>query len=301
MRSGGNPSRGQSSKWQSFRSSSGNSSTPQGNTGHQGSSMSNEVPTSQIVKRSIGGSVVGEERLVMGVAKRGTKLKTIRRRIEHKELERQRQPQPNNLQPEGGIINHSKAELSHLYITSVDRVSVDPHKVEAIVNWPRPTNVTKVKSFMGLVGYYRRFVKDFSKIATPLIQLTGKNVPFEWNDKREKTFQILKNQLASIPILALPSGTDGFTIYSDASCRWLGCILMQHGKVIAYASRQLRPHEKKYLTHDPEIAAVVFALKIWCHYLYGVTCKIFTDHKSLKYLFYLEGAEYETTKMARID
>ncbi|GFS42479.1 hypothetical protein Acr_00g0080050 [Actinidia rufa] len=84
---------------------------------------------------------------------------------------------------------------------------------------------------------------------------------------------------------ALPSGTDGFTIYSDASHRGLGCVLMQHGKVIAYASRQLRPHEKNYPTHDLELAAVVFALKIWRHYLYGVTCEVFTDHKSLKYLF----------------
>ncbi|GFS41476.1 hypothetical protein Acr_00g0074550 [Actinidia rufa] len=80
---------------------------------------------------------------------------------------------------------------------------------------------------------------------------------------------------------ALPSGTDGFTIYSDASHRGLGCVLMQHGKVIAYASRQLRPHEKNYPTHDLELAAVVFALKIWRHYLYGVTCEVFTDHKSL--------------------
>ncbi|GFS37755.1 hypothetical protein Acr_00g0053750 [Actinidia rufa] len=84
---------------------------------------------------------------------------------------------------------------------------------------------------------------------------------------------------------ALPSGADGFTIYSDASHRGLGCILMQHGKVIAYASRQLRSHEKNYPTHDLELAAVVFALKIWRHYLYGVTCEVFTDHKSLKYLF----------------
>ena len=86
-------------------------------------------------------------------------------------------------------------------------------------------------------------------------------------------------------ILTLPSGTEGFTIYSDASHRGLGCVLMQHGKVIAYASRQLRPHEKNYPTHDLELAAVVFALKIWRHYLYGVTCEVFTDHKSLKYLF----------------
>ena len=95
----------------------------------------------------------------------------------------------------------------------------------------------------------------------------------------------MKNQLVSAPILALSSRTDGFAIYSDTSHRGLGCILMQHEKMIAYASRQLRPHEKNYPMHDLELAAVVFALKFWHDYLYGVTCEIFIDHKSLKYLF----------------
>ena len=115
---------------------------------------------------------------------------------------------------------------------------------------------------MGLVRYYRRFVKDFSKTATPLTQLTRKNVLFEWNEKREKSFQLLKNQLVCTLILTLPSETNGFILYSDASHKGLGCILMQHGKVIAYASKQLRSHEKNYPTHDLELAAVVFALKI---------------------------------------
>ena len=123
------------------------------------------------------------------------------------------------------------------------------------------------------------------RIVTPLTQHTQKNAPFEWNEKQEKSFQILKKRLMSAPILALPSRIDDFTIYNDASHQGLGCVLMQHGKVIAYASRQLRPHEKNYPTHDLELAIVVFALKIWRHYLYGVTCEVFTDHKSLKYLF----------------
>ena len=95
----------------------------------------------------------------------------------------------------------------------------------------------------------------------------------------------MKNRLISAPILALPFGIDDFTIYSDASHQGLGCILIQHGKVIAYASRQLRLHEKNYLTHDLELAVVVFDLKIWRHYLYGVTYEIFIDYKSLKYIF----------------
>ena len=90
--------------------------------------------------------------------------------------------------------------------------------------------------------------------------------------------------MTSAPILANPSGTGGFVIYRDASHQGLGCVLMQHGKVIAYTSRQLRPGEISYPTHDLELAAVVFALKIWRHYLYGETFQIFTDHKSLKYL-----------------
>jgi hypothetical protein len=89
----------------------------------------------------------------------------------------------------------------------------------------------------------------------------------------------------SAPILTIPDGSGGLIIYSDASKKGLGCVLMQHGRVVAYASRQLKPYEQNYPTHDMELAVVVFALKIWRHYLYGVQCKIFTDHKSLKYIF----------------
>jgi hypothetical protein len=95
----------------------------------------------------------------------------------------------------------------------------------------------------------------------------------------------LKHRLVTAPVLTLPSGTGGFVIYSDASYKGLGCVLMQNGKVIAYASRQLKVHERNYPTHDLELAAVVFALKIWRHYLYGEHCEIYTDHKSLKYFF----------------
>nr|GEZ32543.1 reverse transcriptase [Tanacetum cinerariifolium] len=105
------------------------------------------------------------------------------------------------------------------------------------------------------------------------------------NKEREKSFEELKQHLVSAPVLTFPSGSGGFQIYSDASKKGLGCVLMQHGKVIAYASRQLKPYEVNYPTHDLELAAVVFALKNWRHYLYGESCDIFTDHKSLKYIF----------------
>ncbi|GJY73608.1 putative nucleotidyltransferase, ribonuclease H [Tanacetum coccineum] len=177
----------------------------------------------------------------------------------------------------------ASAFLGH--IVSADGIIMDPSKVEAITKWPRPTTVTEVRSFLGLAGYYRRFVEGFSRLALPLTQLMRKGEKFVWTDERQESFEELKRRLVSAPILTLPSGSGGFQIYSDASKKGLGCVLMQHGKVIAYASRQLKPYEVNYPTHDLELAAVVFALKIWRHYLYGEACDIFTDHKSLKYIF----------------
>nr|GFB73281.1 RNA-directed DNA polymerase [Tanacetum cinerariifolium] len=177
----------------------------------------------------------------------------------------------------------SVAFLGH--IVSAEGITMDPVKVEAITKWPRPTPVTEVCSFLGLAGYYRRFVEGFSRLALPLTKLMRKGDKFVWNEEREKSFEELKQCLVSAPVLTLPSGSGGFQIYSDASKKGLGCVLMQPGKVIAYASRQLKPYKVNYPTHDLELAAVVFALKIWRHYLYGESCDIFTDHKSLKYIF----------------
>ncbi|GKV41219.1 hypothetical protein SLEP1_g48785 [Rubroshorea leprosula] len=143
----------------------------------------------------------------------------------------------------------------------------------------------EIRSFLGLAGYYCRFVGDFSRIALPMTRLIRKNTKFEWTPKCEKSFLTLKEKLITTPVLALPINGEKFTIYSDASKKGLGCVLMQKDRVIAYASRQLKPYEENYPTHDLELAVVVFALKIWRHYLYGETCEIFTDHKSLKYIF----------------
>ena len=171
------------------------------------------------------------------------------------------------------------------HVVSADGIYVDPHKVEAVASWEQPTTVTEVRSFLGLTGYYRRFIEGFSKLAGPLHCLTRKGVKFEWTDRCEGSFQTLKEKLTSAPVLTLPEGNEGFKVYSDASHQGLGCMLMQHKRVVAYASRQLKKHELNYPTHDLELAAVIFALKTWRHYLYGATCQIFTDHKSLKYLF----------------
>ncbi|XP_073041962.1 uncharacterized protein [Primulina eburnea] len=129
-------------------------------------------------------------------------------------------------------------------------------------------------------GYYRRFIEGFSQIARSITQLTQKNAPFIWSPECEASFVELKERLTSAPVFTIPSGVGGFTVHTDASHQGLGCVLMQHGRVVAYASRHLKPHESKYPVHDLELAAVVFALKIWGHYFYGETFEIFTDHKS---------------------
>src|SRR5262249_49054378 len=177
----------------------------------------------------------------------------------------------------------SIAFLGH--VISRDGIQVDPRKIEAIINWQRPTTVTEIQSFLGLAGYYHRFIQDFSRLAAPLTRLTQKNVRFQWTEDCEQSFQRLKECLTSAPVLALPFGTGGYTVYCDTSRIGLGCFLMQHGRVIAYGSRQLKNHEKNYPTHDLELAAVSFVLKMLRHYLYEETCEIYTDHKSLQYIF----------------
>nr|GEV36177.1 retrotransposon protein, putative, Ty3-gypsy subclass [Tanacetum cinerariifolium] len=139
----------------------------------------------------------------------------------------------------------------------------------------------------GLAGYYRRFIENFSKIAKPLTLLTQKNKTYVWGDKQDEAFHILKEKLCNAPVLALPDGPNDFVVYCDASKQGSGCVLMQRGKMIAYASRQLKTHEKNYTTYDLALGVVVFALKIWRHYLYGTkSVIIYTDHKSLQYIFH---------------
>ncbi|XP_073038265.1 uncharacterized protein, partial [Primulina eburnea] len=171
------------------------------------------------------------------------------------------------------------------HIISSSGVEVDPSKVEAVKEWPVPNSVTEIRSFLGLAGYYRKFIQGFSSIAVPMTALTKKNAKFVWGPECQDSFDKLKQALISAPVLSMPSGQGEYVLYTDASKLGLGAVLMQNDRVIAYASRQLKIHEKNYPTHDLELAAVVFALKIWRHYLYGEKCKIFTDHKSLKYFF----------------
>ncbi|GJT10193.1 putative reverse transcriptase domain-containing protein [Tanacetum coccineum] len=141
------------------------------------------------------------------------------------------------------------------HVVNQSSIHVDPSKIEAMKNWKAPT--------------------------TPL----EKNEKYEWGEKEEEAFQTLKNNLCGAPILSLPDVIEDFAVYCDASNQRLGCVLMQRGKVIAYASSQLKIHEKNYTTHDLELGAVVFALKTWRHYLYGTKSVIYTDHKSLQHIF----------------
>nr|KYP49119.1 Transposon Ty3-G Gag-Pol polyprotein [Cajanus cajan] len=149
----------------------------------------------------------------------------------------------------------------------------------------RPRTVTNIRSFVGLAGYYRRFIERFSKIVAPLTQLIRKEQPFIWTNACEQSFDELNRRLTTSPMLVLPDSGEPFDVYCDASHQGLGCVLMQNRKVVAYASRKLKNHERNYLTHDLELATVVFVLKIWRHYLYGARFSVFSDHKSLKYLF----------------
>ncbi|WVZ89116.1 hypothetical protein U9M48_035568 [Paspalum notatum var. saurae] len=167
-------------------------------------------------------------------------------------------------------------EVSFLgHILSEKRVAVDPSKVEDVLNWKQPETVTEIRSFLGLAGYYHRFIKDFSKTVKPMTSLMKKNAKYVWSPNCEEAFQTLKKLLTSAPVLAQPHVTKPFDVYCDASDNGLGCVLMQEGRVI---------HEVNYPTHDLELVAVVHALKIWRHYLLGNTCHIYTDHKSLKYI-----------------
>ncbi|KAK5841679.1 hypothetical protein PVK06_004000 [Gossypium arboreum] len=118
------------------------------------------------------------------------------------------------------------------HVVSADRIRVDPKKIEAVIQWKVPKNVSEVRSFLGLAGYYRRFVNGFSKIALPMTKLLQKNIPFVWNEQCQKSFEVLKRMLTEAPVLTLPESERDFVVYSDASLSGLGCVLMQNGKVI---------------------------------------------------------------------
>nr|GEX30792.1 putative reverse transcriptase domain-containing protein [Tanacetum cinerariifolium] len=147
------------------------------------------------------------------------------------------------------------------HVIESEGIHVDPTKIESIKDWAAPKTPTEICQFLGLAGYYRRFIESFLKIARPMTKLTQKSMKFDWGEKVEAAFQLLKQKLCSAPILDLPERSENFVVYCDASHKGLGVVLMQKEKVIAYASHQLKVHEKNYTTHDLELGAVVFSLK----------------------------------------
>ncbi|GJR81344.1 putative reverse transcriptase domain-containing protein [Tanacetum coccineum] len=142
------------------------------------------------------------------------------------------------------------------YVINSQGIHVDPAKIESIKDWASPKTPMEIRKFLGLVGYYQRFIEGLLKISKPMTKLTQKKVKFVWGDKQEAAFQLLKQKLCSAPILALSEGSEDFIAYRDASIKGLGVVLMQREKVVAYASRHLKILRKNYTTHDLELGAV---------------------------------------------
>jgi hypothetical protein len=153
------------------------------------------------------------------------------------------------------------------------------------MEWPAPTNVTEVRSFMGLAGYYRWFVEGFLKIENPITELQKKNKKFVWTEKCAEEFWRLKELLTTTPILKVPDMDTYFLVCTDTSKEGLGGFLMQDGQVIAYILRKLRRHEENYAMHYLELLAIIYALKVWRHYLVGQKFELKTDHCGLQYIF----------------
>jgi hypothetical protein len=171
------------------------------------------------------------------------------------------------------------------HVISKGGISVDSSKVQDVLGWKVPTSVGDIETFLGLAGYYQRFIEGFSKISKPVTELLKEDKKFDWTPTCEVSFQESKKRLMTALMLVVLDMEEPFSIYCDALGQGLGCVLMQDGRVVAYASQQVRKHEVNNPTHDLELVTVVHTLKIWRHYLMGKRCKLYTDHKSLKYIF----------------
>ncbi|OMO90520.1 reverse transcriptase [Corchorus capsularis] len=183
-------------------------------------------------------------------------------------------------------LSPTKEELCLLldFVVSSQGIEVDEEKIKAIKDWPTPTNVGQVRSFHGLVGFYRRSVKDFSTLATPITSVMKKNAPFKWGKEQQEAFETLKEKLTNAPLLVLPNFNNTFEIECDASGVGIGAVLMQGGKPVTYFSEKLNGAALNYPTYDKELYALVRALQTWQHYLWPKEFVIHTDHESLKYL-----------------
>jgi hypothetical protein len=195
-------------------------------------------------------------------------------------------------------------EVDYLgHVVSKDGLKVDPKKVEAVKSWPEPTDLGQLRSFMGLVGYYRKFVPALAQIALPLSELVKKNVPWIWSDQQRQAFERLKEALTTAPVLAIPQFGKPYIIYTDASDYAVGAVLLQDQgdgpRPCAYFSRKLRPAEKNYSVGDKELLAIICALREYSVYIQGVPTKLYTDHANHKTLFSRKAEEFETPRVAR--
>jgi hypothetical protein len=170
------------------------------------------------------------------------------------------------------------------YVVTSQGIEVDEAKIFAITSWPLPTTVTQVRSFLGLAGYYRCFVQDFSTIAAPLHGLTKNGVLFLWGPAQQQAFDALKSKLTQAPFLQLPDFEKSFELECDASRIGIGGVLIQGGKPVAFLSEKLHGPSLNYSTYDKEFYALMRVLQTWQHYLWSKEFVIHSDHKSLKYL-----------------
>ncbi|KAK8947224.1 hypothetical protein KSP39_PZI006735 [Platanthera zijinensis] len=176
-----------------------------------------------------------------------------------------------------------QSEVEYLgHLVSAQGVRADPKKIESMVEWPRPTSVRALRGFLGLTGYYRRFVKDYGKLARPLTQLLHKE-SFTWHDEAERAFCTLKEAMTTTPVLALPDFTKEFVVETDASGVGIGAVLMQEGRPLAYFSKALAPRTLGLSTYEKEMLAILHAVTLWRPYLLGHHFKVRTDHQSLKH------------------
>eukprot|EP00253_Pinus_taeda_P013617 PITA_13617 len=179
-----------------------------------------------------------------------------------------------------------KEEIQYLgHVISKEGIAVDPEKIKAIMDWPVPKDVADIRSFMGLAGYYRRFVEGFSKVAFPITSLQKKGKAFQWTPNCQQSFEQLKHLLTTTPILRIADPDKDYVVCTDASKEGVGGVLMQEGRVVAYESRKLKEHQQKYSAYDLELTAVIHALKMWRHYLVGRKFLLLTDHHSLTNYF----------------
>jgi hypothetical protein len=177
-------------------------------------------------------------------------------------------------------------EIQYLgHVISVEGIVIDPAKIKSIMEWPITKDVVDIRSFMGIIGYYHRFIEGFSKIAYPITSLQKKGINFNWSEKCQDNFNKLKELLTTTPILKVADPDKDFIVCVDASKEGLGGVLTHEGQVICYKSQKLKEHERNYVTHDFELAVVIHALKMWRHYIMGRRFLLLTDNSGMKYLF----------------